>query len=119
MPPYVLSRGWQDFNAFVSPDSRIIFARDTQGNLRKYTGAGNGYFYDNAYAPNGFSSYAGYDWGGFSRIGAPGDFDSDGVPEVYGISPDGRLTMFYGLGHAALKRQATIGWGWGGFTSVF
>ncbi|MFF1831653.1 FG-GAP-like repeat-containing protein [Paenarthrobacter sp. NPDC058040] len=124
LTPYVLSRGyqeggWQEFNAFVSPDSRIIFARDSQGNLRKYNGAGNGYFYDNAWTPNAFSSYAGYDWAGFSRIGAPGDFDSDGVPEVYGIHPDGRLTMFYGLGHVALKRQATIGWGWGGFTAVF
>ncbi|MFJ4026774.1 FG-GAP repeat domain-containing protein [Paenarthrobacter sp. NPDC089989] len=124
LTPYVLSRGyqeggWQEFNAFVSPDSRIIFARDGQGNLRMYNGAGNGYFYDNAWTPNAFSSYAGYGWEGFSRIGAPGDFDSDGVPEVYGIHPDGRLTMFYGLGHVALKRQATIGWGWGGFTSVF
>ncbi|WP_281451609.1 FG-GAP-like repeat-containing protein [Paenarthrobacter nitroguajacolicus] len=124
LAPYVLSRGWQEggwqeFNAFVSPDSRIIFARDSQGNLRMYNGAGNGYFYDNAWTPNAFSAYAGYGWEGFSSIGAPGDFDSDGVPEVYGIHPDGRLTMFYGLGHVALKRQATIGWGWGGFTSVF
>ncbi|MCT9869960.1 VCBS repeat-containing protein [Paenarthrobacter aurescens] len=119
LTPHVLSGGWSNFNTFVSPSSRIVFARDNEGNLRKYDGDGNGYFHDNSWTPNVFSSYAGYGWGGFSRIGAPGDFDSDGVPEVYGIHPDGRLTMFYGLGHTALKRQATIGWGWNAFNTVF
>ena len=119
LAPHALSGGWGEFNIFVSPDSRIIFARDSDANLRMYSGSGNGYFADNAWTPNAFSAYAGYGWGGFSRIGAPGDFDSDGVPEVYGIYPDGRLTMFYGLGHVALKRQATIGWGWNAFNTVF
>lgn len=119
LAPYTLSGGWGEFNAFVSPSTSSIFARDRDGNLRKYSGAGNGYFADNVWTPNAFSAYAGYGWGGFTRIGAPGDFDSDGVPEVFGISPDGRLTMFYGLGHIALKRQATIGWGWNAFNTVF
>ncbi|WGM20149.1 FG-GAP-like repeat-containing protein [Paenarthrobacter sp. OM7] len=119
LTPYTLSGGWGDFNAFISPSSRSIFARDNSGNLRSYSGSGNGYFHENAWTPNVFGAYAGYGWEGFSRIGAPGDFDSDGVPEVYGIHPDGRLTMFYGLGHIALKRQATIGWGWNSFNSVF
>ncbi|MFJ6456458.1 FG-GAP-like repeat-containing protein [Paenarthrobacter sp. NPDC091669] len=119
LTPHVLSGGWSRFDTFVSPSSGIVFARDSDGNLRMYSGSGNGYFADNAWTPNAFSAYAGYGWGGFSRIGAPGDFDSDGVPEVYGIHPDGRMTMFYGLGHVALKRQATIGWGWNAFNTVF
>ncbi|MDR6988222.1 hypothetical protein J2Y66_002726 [Paenarthrobacter nitroguajacolicus] len=119
LTPHVLSGGWGDFDTFVSPASRSIFARDSRGELRAYGGSGNGYFYDNSWTPNAFSAYAGHGWETFSRIGAPGDFDSDGVPEVYGIHPDGRLTMFYGLGHIALKRQATIGWGWNAFTAVF
>lgn len=128
LPSYTIGWGWGRFDSifsvghFQGRSDLAVAARGPYGNLNVFETPRNGWF--ERYA--GVS--VGMGWEALTTIGSAGDFNGDENIDVFAVDRSGGLNMYYGNGADYLanglpggywKGQATVGWGWGGFTSVF
>ena len=128
LAPYTIGWGWHSQSSLMSVghfggrSDLGVAARGPYGSLQVFETSRNGWF--ERYA----GQAVGYGWDALTTVGSAGDFDGDDKIDVFGIDQSGRLIMYYGNGADYLasglpgniwKGQATVGWGWGGFTAVF
>jgi|tagenome__1003787_1003787.scaffolds.fasta_scaffold20864410_1 peptidoglycan/xylan/chitin deacetylase (PgdA/CDA1 family) len=98
-----------DFDSDGHPD--VICLRRDDGTLWLYSGNGAGGWLGARQVGGGFT--------GWRQIFAPGDVDTDGYPDVLGVSPSGGLVLFSGNGFGGWRSQRQIGTGWQNFSRVF
>lgn len=96
-----------DFDGDRKPD----VLTNTAGNLVFYGGNGSGGWTT--------SRVIGQGWNAITKLGGVGDFDGDGVNDVWGIDTAGQMRMYYGNNAGGWKGSGVVGWGWGSFTAVF
>ncbi|MFJ4169884.1 FG-GAP-like repeat-containing protein [Paenarthrobacter sp. NPDC089714] len=132
LPARQVGQGWNGLDSvgaghFLGSSDLVVLSRSSAGDLQVRTTNRNGWF-DQHGTSAGLAGIIGWGWQSVSRFGAAGDFNGDGYADIYGIDPDGRLTMYlgdtyffwwYGLSGFRWQPSAVVGWGWGGFTAVF
>ncbi len=126
-PPVTVGWGWNMYSKLITPgwwsgDFRPnILAQTPAGELKVYSSFSEGFV-------NHPVITAGTGWNTVLTAGGPGDFNSDGSPDVFGINAAGDMTMYLGNGTDVAtcgfgcflwKGYDNVGWGWGGFTAVF
>jgi hypothetical protein len=120
--PVQVGLGWDQFDVILAPGdfnsdgrSDILARRASDGTLWLYRGnAASGWM--------GEKVKVGEGWGGFTSLFTPGDFNSDGNPDVLARQPDGGLLLYRGDGGTSWinPNQAglQIGWGWNMFDRI-
>jgi hypothetical protein len=103
----ILSPG--DFDGDGNPD--VMCVRRDDGTLWLYPGDGAGGFRAQRQVGTGFA--------GWRQVLGPGDFDTDGYPDLLGVSPSGGMWLFSGNGVGGFRAQRQIGTGWQIFSTVF
>jgi peptidoglycan/xylan/chitin deacetylase (PgdA/CDA1 family) len=98
-----------DFDGDGNPD--VMCLRRDDGTLWLYPGNGAGGFRAQRQVGAGFA--------GWRQILGPGDFDTDGYPDVLAVSPTGAMWLFSGNGVGGFGPQRQIGDGWQIFSRVF
>ena len=98
-----------DFDSDGHPD--VMCLRGSDGTLWLYPGDGAGGWRTSSQVGHGFT--------GYDRIFGPGDFDTDGYPDVLAVAPDGALMLFSGNGFGSWRSQRQVGNGWQIFPRVF
>lgn len=111
-----IGTGWNGFTQLLQVSGwtwgQSVLAEDQQGNLRLYSGDGNGGF-----APG--NTIVGTGWDIFSKLIATNDFTGDGNADVLGITPNGDLYLYEWNGTGWVDASGTwIGTGWNVFDTV-
>ncbi|MFC8041766.1 FG-GAP repeat domain-containing protein [Paenarthrobacter sp. NPDC057355] len=133
LAPSKVSSAWQGLDAagaghFFGDAYPVVLSRAWWGDLQVRVGTRTGSFMDGG-IPGGYAGTIGRGWETLSRFGIAGDFNGDGYTDVYGIRPNGSLTMYLGdtslvnaLGPLAgfkWKGQPVVGSGWNVMNYVF
>ncbi|WP_231745597.1 VCBS repeat-containing protein [Arthrobacter sp. EpRS71] len=112
---------------FYGTPEAVVLARTRFGDLQARSSQRNGFFFDYG-SPDSFDGTIGRGWEALSRFGIAGDFNGDGYNDVYGISPNGLLTMYladpsgfssWGIYGFTWKGQPVVGSGWNVMNYVF
>ena len=119
------SGSWNAFTALFSPgdfdgDGKPdVLVRKPDGYLWLYRGNGTGYWLN---GNGGTRIEDGGGWNSYRRLFSPGDFDSDGKPDMMGTEADGILKLYRGNGTGGWLNRTnpkTYGSGWTGPTALF
>ncbi|WP_309076360.1 VCBS repeat-containing protein [Paenarthrobacter sp.] len=132
LAPSKVSSAWQGLDAagaghfYGTPDA-VVLSRSSWGDLQVRSSPRNGFFNEYGH-PSGYDGTIGRGWEMLSRFGVAGDFNGDGYNDVYGISPNGQLTMYLadpsgfssrGIYGFTWKGQPVVGSGWNVMNAVF
>ncbi|MBJ2120962.1 VCBS repeat-containing protein [Arthrobacter sp. MSA 4-2] len=127
-PIRIGSAGWNTFTDILAPgdlngDRRPdLLARHQDGSLWFYAGTGTVNTTSEGYKPGQKIGQGG--WQAFSQLMAPGDYNSDGRPDLLGRKTDGTLWFWAGTGTISATSEGygsavQIGrGGWQGFNHV-
>ena len=132
LAPSKVTTGWQGLDAagaghFYGTPEAVVLGRNRFGDLQARSSTRNGFFYDYG-SPDSFDGTIGRGWEALTRFGIAGDFNGDGYNDVYGISPNGLLTMYladpsgfssWGIYGFKWKGQPVVGSGWNVMNYVF
>jgi peptidoglycan/xylan/chitin deacetylase (PgdA/CDA1 family) len=110
--------GWQGVDAMTSAGDfagnghpALLYRQRADGSLRMYTTTGAGGW--------GASRQIGTAWDVCSAIFSPGDFDSDGHPDVMCLrADDGTLWLYPGNGAGGFRAPARVGTGFAGYERI-
>lgn len=132
LAPSKVTTGWQGLDAagaghfYGTPDA-VVLGRSRFGDLQARSSPRNGFFFDYG-SPDSFDGTIGRGWEALTRFGIAGDFNGDGYNDVYGITPNGLLTMYLadpsgfssrGIYGFKWKGQPVVGSGWNVMNYVF
>ncbi|WP_459334678.1 GH25 family lysozyme [Arthrobacter sp. TMS2-4] len=101
-PLKIGSSGWNVFTQILAPgdfnaDGRVdLLARHTDGSLWFYAGTGTVNATNEGYKPGRKIGNGG--WQAFTQLMTPGDYTSDGKPDLLGRKTDGTLWLWAGTG---------------------
>ena len=97
-------RSFSDFTSDGNTD--LIVRRTSDAKLLLFRGDGAGNINSGAVFESG--------WSFFNLVVSPGDFDSDGIPDILGQTTDGSLLFYRGTGQGGLVQVSgvQIGTGW-------
>lgn len=132
LAPSKVSSAWQGLDAagaghFYGSPEAVVLTRSWWGDLQVRSSPRNGLFNEYGH-PSGYDGVIGRGWEVLSRFGVAGDFNGDGYNDVYGISPNGQLTMYLadpsgfssrGIYGFTWKGQPVVGSGWNVMNAVF
>lgn len=118
LPPVLVGRGWNIFNAVVGPgdftgDQRadLLARRTSDGNLYLYAGTGTGGWRTPVVVGRG--------WNVMSAIVGPGDLTGDGRADLLAReSSTGYLWLYPGNGSGGFAPRVRVGSGWNVMTAI-
>jgi stage II sporulation protein D len=87
-----------------------LLARDLDGRLWLYPGAGGGRFASRVQVGTG--------WESMDAVQRADDFDGDGHVDVLARDAQGRLWLYPGSGGERFRPPRQVGWGWQGMTAL-
>ncbi|MDD7836314.1 MULTISPECIES: FG-GAP repeat domain-containing protein [Paenarthrobacter] len=132
LAPSKVSSAWQGLDAvgaghFYGTPEAVVLTRPFWGDLQVRSSPRNGLFFEYGH-PSGYDGVIGRGFEVLTRFGVAGDFNGDGYNDVYGISPNGLLTMYladpsgfssHGIYGFKWKGQPVVGSGWNVMNYVF